>query len=1303
MVQIATYDLFISYSDADRAWVEGYLLDALQQAGIHYHTEATFALGTVRVLEFERAIQQSQRTLLVLSPAYLADGFNQFIDQLAQCYGLDTATWPVIPLVLKSVELPPRLNILVKLNATNEAEQQEAVRRLCADLKHSVPASATKPACPYPGMIPFSEEMSDRFFGRDEEVEDLIERIRLYRFITVIGPSGSGKSSLVFAGLIPRLRLSSLFGAGEWLIRIMRPGETPLATLEATFGSNLLKPAPALTKLLETSPPSQRLLLIIDQFEEVFTLAQEQAAPFQETLLHLLTVPNCYVILTVRADFYPELMGSPLWHKIQSHRLEVVPLNAVGLRQAITKPAENVGVFLEPALVERLVIDAANEPGVLPLIQETLVLLWQRLERRFLPLRAYEALVLPHKAYGALGGSHRTGLQVAIARRADAAIADLSAEQQVIARRIFLRLIQFGEGRADTRRQQPVNALRAAGENLHVFNLTLRHLADCRLITLSGEEHTSTKADIAHEALIIGWPALQEWISSRQEAEQTRRRLVAKVQEWVRLGKAAGGLLDEVELAEAQRWLNSPDAAELGFDEMLPTLVVASEQVIQQAKQQEEAARRRELAQAKKARKAANTTIRVAIASLICVILFALFAWFQWIQSEKQLILATSEYSSLLSSSDQEFDALMENLISGRKLQKTAWARSDPLVQSQFLTALQEAVYGIREHNRLEGHVGAVHSVSFSPDRQTLASGGDDGTIKLWNLDGSLRKTLTDHHGAVRSVSFRPDGKILVSGGDDGTIKFWYLDGSLRKTLAEHHGAVYSVSFRPDGQILASGSADGTVQLWNQDGNLIKTFTGHSGAVNEVSFTRDGQTLASAGADGAIQLWKSDGTFLKTLAKQKRPFLSVSFSPNGQVITTAGEDGNIQFWNWEGKSLKRVFENNVVHRVIFSPNGQVLASGGGDTVVKLWNPDGTLMKSLSGHKDGVHSVSFSPDGQTIASASGDSTIKLWERDSILSKILQGYKGIVKTAVFSPDRQTIAIGGGEHTIQLWSRDGILLNTLKGHTDMVHGISFSPDGKTIATGSWDKTIKFWSSDGILLKTLAGHTGKIFGVNYSPDGQILASSSNDGTIKLWTHDGTLLRTLIGHTDVVHAVSFSPDGKTLASSSHDQTVKLWNVQDGTLLATLRGHTNWVHQVTFSPDGNTLASASYDRTVKLWRRDGQLLRTFMGHGDKVSGVRFSPDGKMLASASDDRTVKLWRLDGTLITTLRGHGNLIHDVNFSPDGKLLSSASDDHTVILWNLEPLNNLDAVLAKGCDWMRDYLHNNPNVSKSDRQICN
>jgi hypothetical protein len=586
MPEPTTYDLFISYVEADEAWVKGYLLDALTDAGVKSLSEAAFRLGVPRIQEFQRAIEQSRRTLLVISPAYVADDFNQFVELLGQSYGQDTQTWPVIPLVLEPTPLPPRLAMLVGLDATTPEDQDVAVARLCADLERSrASSSIPKPPCPYPGMMPFREADQERFFGREQEIDELVERLRSHPFVTVIGPSGSGKSSLVFAGLIPKLRQSGLFGAGNWRVISMRPGTTPLQTLQALLSHDLSDTTEAVEQVLLAEPNSQRLLLVIDQFEELFTQPGSEVNPFQQIILKLVEIPKCYIVLTVRADFYSDLMTSPLWHQIQRSRMEVVPLDDVGLRQAILKPAESVEVFIEPTLVERLVDDASGEPGVLPLVQETLVLLWERIERRFLPLRAYEALVLPRDAYGGLSKGNRTGLQVAIARRADAALASLTIDpekQYGIARRIFIRLVHFGEGRADTRRRQLVNELQGIGDDPRLFQQTLEHLIDCRLLTSDKDQKNSSlkTVDIAHEALISGWPTLQQWISEHRDAEQTRRRLTDKAKEWERLGRKNGGLLDAIEILESERWLASATAIDLSYDKLVEDFIQASQKEV---------------------------------------------------------------------------------------------------------------------------------------------------------------------------------------------------------------------------------------------------------------------------------------------------------------------------------------------------------------------------------------------------------------------------------------------------------------------------------------------------------------------------------------------------------------------------------------------------------------------------------------------------------------------------------------------------------------------------------------------------
>lgn len=563
------YDIFISYAKEDRKWVEGYLLDALKQANVACLTEAAFELGEPRVLAFEQAILQSKRTLLVLSPEYLIEEHTRFIELLAQHYGREEGTWPVIPLILKPVEhIPLSLRMLKPLEAIEKQDWEFSIKRLAETLKQPVPPPSPPPDPPYPGMRSYREDESSIFFGRSREIEDLTNLLRKQRFLVLIGPSGSGKSSLVRAGLIPALRKSTAFGQGKWLIRDFRPGENPLTALTNALDGDPTSPSTTIQSLLATIPDAQRLLLFVDQFEELFTVAKAETRDFQNILVKLAEEPSTYVILGARADFYPKLMTSPIWSAIQQHRYEVLPLDEKGLSEAIVQPAEHVGVYVESALVERIVADAGSEPGILPFVQETMRLLWNKVERRYLPVDAYETLVLPRSAYGGRSMEEVTGLQAAIAMHAEAVFTKLGGAQQTIAQRIFIRLVQFGEGRSHTRRQQVVSRLRGRIDPVF-FDSVLDYLADekSRLLILGGEEKgTEREVDIAHEALIGAWPRLLGWLEKQREAEEYRRGFVQDVDQWVGKQKDAFFLCEGTKLEEALRW-QAEHAEELSAEE----------------------------------------------------------------------------------------------------------------------------------------------------------------------------------------------------------------------------------------------------------------------------------------------------------------------------------------------------------------------------------------------------------------------------------------------------------------------------------------------------------------------------------------------------------------------------------------------------------------------------------------------------------------------------------------------------------------------------------------------------------------
>jgi len=1353
----SAYDLFISYANADRAWVEGYLLDGLIQAGVRCHTEAAFALGVPRLLEFERAVQESQRTLLVLSPAYLAEGFTQFTDLLAQSYGLESATWPVIPLILQPVEMPPRLALLTVLDATDPADWPQVIARLCAELQQAVPGPAPRPPCPYPGMVPFSEEDSERFFGREREAQELLERLRLHPFLAVIGPSGSGKSSLVFAGLLPALRKSSLFGPGKWLVRTVRPGKAPLAALAAALGGEPANVAETVPALLATEPDARRLLLVVDQFEELFTLARADVEPFQRALLRLAETPkstdqetdkritNCRVVLTVRADFYPDLMVAPLWPEIQAHRAEVLPLDEDGLRQAIVRPAEDAGVFVESALVERLVADAAGEPGVLPLVQEALVLLWERLERRFLPLSAYEAL----------GGAGRTGLQAAMARRADAVLADLAPQQRAIARRTFLRLVQFGEGRADTRRQQSVVDLRAAGDAPGTFEHALERLAHNRLLTLSGEERAAGRqVDIAHEALITGWPTLQTWLSQRREAEQTRRRLEAKATEWERLGQGSGGLLDQVELAEAERWLGSPDAADLGRSETLTVLVQASQEAIEAARWEKEATRRRELEQAQalaaaerqRAEEQALFSRRLRTRLMIAVTL-ALIAFVAAVgagygfkravaerkRAEQQARLALA--GQLAAQSQAALDSYPQRslLLAVEALSVTMRA-GEPRVPAAEQT-LREALAHAGGCG-LGGHEGAILAVAISPDGHWLVTGSTDGTARLWDLSASdpaaAPVVLRGHEDGVWAVTISPNGHWLVTGSRDGTARLWDLSApdpaATPVVLRGHEGAISAVAISPDGHRLVTGSYDGTARLWDlstpDPAAAPVVLRGHEGDVLAIAISPDGHWLVTGSGDGTARLWdlsaSDPATAPVVLRGHENWIAAVAISPDGHWLATGSGDGTARLWDLTASDPAATpvvldGHENAIGAVAISRDGHWLVTGSGDGTARLWDLSASDPAAapvvLRGHEGPFLAIAISPDGHWLVTGSQDRTARLWDLrasdPAAAPVVLRGHESGIEVVAISPDGHWLVTGSWDNTARLWdlsaSDPAAAPVVLRGHEWGITAIAISPDGHWLVTGSGDDTARLWDlrasgpvAAPILLR---GHEGGVTAVAISPDGHWLATGSGDGTARLWdlsASDPTAAPIVLrGHEGPISAVAISPDGHRLVTGSWDGTARLWDLSASDPAAApvvLSGHEDDVWAVAISPNGHWLVTGSRDDTARLWDLSASDPATapvvLRGHENWITAVAISPDGHWLATGSGDGTARLWDLTASdpaaTPVVLRGHEWGITAIAISPDGHWLATGSGDGTARLWDLRAPGPVAApIVLRGHEW--------------------
>lgn len=683
--------------------------------------------------------------------------------------------------------------------------------------------------------------------------------------------------------------------------------------------------------------------------------------------------------------------------------------------------------------------------------------------------------------------------------------------------------------------------------------------------------------------------------------------------------------------------------------------------------------------------------IMLAIVSVVMVIAIGLgcFSYTQYQQTAISEIRAIVLSSQALYASNKSFDALLQAIKGKQRLQNLKIV--DPNLQTEVDSALQRVILSIQEYNRLTGHKAAVLAVDFSRDNQQIATASVDNTVKLWQPDGTLIKTLIGHQAVVRAVKFSPDNQIIVSAGDDKTIKFWQRDGKLIKTIVTQTAGIWNLKFAENGKSFAVSGTGSTIEIWSRQGQLIKRIKSETLGIRDVALSPDGKIVAGGFANKQIKLWNIDGSLKMILTGHETTVQSLAFSPDGNLLISGSADGILKIWNQNGELLNTIkAHDSTIWKLTFSPDSKMFASASIDKTAKLWNRDGNLIANLKGHDAAVWEVAFSPDGKAIASAGAESVTRLWKIYNPFQKTFYGLTGATLRVAFNSQGTTIALVGS--AIKLLKLDFTPLKTIKSDQTVVFGIDWSPDDTRIASASEDKTVKIWDLDGTLLKTLKGHSASLLSVVWNPQTNSLASSDTEGNILLWHPNGTLAKSLKAHNTSIWDIKFSPDGQTLASASNDSTIKLWN-SNGKLLHTLKGHEAAIWKLAFSPDSQILASASGDTTVKLWTRDGQLLQTLKGHTGAVWGVAFSPDGSLIASSSIDETVKIWRRDGTSIATLTGHIGAVRDVQFHPQLPILVSAADNQTVIVWNLTEILEIDR-LTYACNWVRDYLRtNSPN----------
>jgi WD40 repeat protein/class 3 adenylate cyclase len=1187
----------------------------------------------------------------------------------------------------------------------------------------SLGAGAPAAGNPYRGLLAFGEADAGAFYGRERLAAELAAKLAARAasggMVVVTGASGAGKSSLLRAGLLPILAGGQLVrGSDRWPRIVMTPAKDPLAELAACLAAvggpdalavrdglaghpdqahlAIRSAVLAAAARRDEEPPASddgaaRLVLIVDQFEQVFTLNPDLGgeATRQAFITALCSAaanrvgagqePTAAVVIAVRGDFWdrcaavPELVGA-----LQEGQFVVGPMTESELRMAITGPAEATGLHIDPSLTDTILGDlrVAGEDrsaGVLPLLSQAMALTWEHREGDRLTSRGY---------------AEAGGVSHAVQTGADRVYDALPARQQAIARDV-LRSMTVASRDGGFARRPVTRADLSAGlpdADPADIDAVLDAFAAERLAVLD-----EGRAQISHDVLLRAWPRLRGWLEEDQASWILHGQLADAAAAWHDSHQDPSFLYRGAQLATLQqavtRWTSSPARS--------PALTGSQRGFLQAS----------EAAAARSTRRRRGGLALLALLTAVAVAA-AGFAFSQRATAVRQR------------------DQAIYNQVIAEALQFAA--SNTPLAAQLTLAA-----YRIRptqdlasrllntENTPLSSPLAAgtgLVPVAFSPGGHTLASGNSDGTIRLWNTADPahprpLGQPLTTGAGPVWSVAFSPDGRTLASGDRDGTIRLWNTADPahprpLSQPLTSGAGAVLSAAFSPDGHTLASGNGDGTIWLWNTADPAHPRLLGQplaAGAfAGPVVFSPGGHMLASGSSNGTIRLWNTaDPAHPRPvghpLTTGTGPVDSAAFSPDGHTLASGNDDGTIRLWNTADPAHPRPVGQPLttgtgsVDSVAFSPDGHTLASGNYDGTIRLWNTADPAHPQPLGllHTSGtVWSVAFSPDGHTLASGSNDGTIRLWR---LPQTVLTGGAGPANSVAFSPDGHMLASGNNDGTVRLWNtadpaHPRLLGQPLAGGASGAP-VAFSPHGHTLAIGSDAGTIRLWNTADpahprLLGQPLAGGTSPVVSVAFSPDGHTLASGNYAGTIRLWNTADPAHPQPLGllHTSgTVWSVAFSAHGHMLASADEDGSVGLWGVAnpaDPQQYGPVPLSSAWaIFAVAFSPDGHTLAVGFANNQIRLLdAADPTHLRPLgraLTGGAGIYSVPFSPDGHTLASGNNDGTIRLW--DTTDPAHPRPLGQpltgsaVVWSVAFSPDGHTLASGSDDGTTRIWNL------------------------------------
>ena len=1195
---------------------------------------------------------------------------------------------------------------------------------------------------PYRGLKSFEEEHSKIFFGRSELVEKLQEFVEINPLTVVLGASGSGKSSLVKAGLIPKLKQETKDTNNKWcILPPIRPGETPFQSLNQALASaglttveshNKQKTLAQSIDIWAKKHPNTKLLIYIDQSEEIITLCQDDNQR-QEFFRQILTAINAHrhllrVVLTLRSDFEPQLQAAGLKYvptvlqlgntelknRWQSRKFQVPMMKREELREAIEKPAQSQVMYFEPHnLVEQLIDEVADMPGALPLLSFALSELFLKYLKRqrdaqFNTGQNIER-ALTQKDYQELGG-----VMQSLTQRADeeyqALVQKNPAAEQVI-RHVMLRMVAIGGGEL-ARRRVPLSELEYPPEKNSLVKQVIEQFSKARLLVQGQDAEGNSCVEPAHDALVRGWEKLSAWKQKEEANLILQRRLTPVVVDWKNATKPAQHLwngnpyLDVLNqtLKSNDNWLNQVEA-----DFVKESIV----------------------------RKQRNHKWRWGIAisvilSLGGLAIIALIGQENARREQRNAQIgqttASREAAEANFRANEQLNALVDSLKAAKNINRIP--SPDNNLRTQVEQTLRNMFYKAQEINRWQAPSGVVHSMSYTSGGQLLIISNDNGTVRLWK-----------------------DGKIL----DD-------LKGQKGLFIG-------GISVSSDGSKIATVAENGTVRLWDLQGNKLtelKAFQAHQGAIDDIKFSPDGKMIATVGGDKkVVKSWDLQGNNIKAgKFYTETSIIGLGFKPSGELLIATSKENQIKVLDWSGENPQKVAafpSTDLINQITFSPDGkQALISHGEESEnAKLWKfSDSSEPKSLSSiisgkndsdAGDNIYRISrassFSSDGKQLAVIGVDGTVNLLNDNNEVQSKFKLPQGRVTSSIFSPNGKQIVTFGDDGNIRLWDLEKQPLSKDKLNQSGIKSISFSPDGKTIAAVDSQRVVRLLNLQGNQINKPFPELPNTTSVSFSPDGKTIAATGDCGMVRLLDLQGKQIREFKAHPSEVNSVSWSQDGQKISTigDGGDDSVDTPNnnckVKDGQNTSTIGDGGD---DSPDTPNNNSL--------VKLWDTKGKQLdkRKQYRFGENFQGVGFlqndkpqlvslitdgdagsdfhnidlsdfstrepiniipgrqfgngfqkveiSRDASLLLTIFENK-VRVWNLKGEQLMEFSANNN-IKNLSLSYDNSMLAVMTEDGKTELWRL---GKFDELLEEGCKRLREYLQNNPDVAEGDRKLCN